>query len=125
MVKTQPLRQRSNSEFLRHVAGFLLLGVVSLTLALGIGTVGYHLTAGLPWIDSLQNASMILSGMGPVSIMPDDLSKLFSSAYAIFAGAAYPAISAVVLYPFVHRMLVALHLEASAAEAETNTQTSR
>src|SRR2546429_348117 len=40
------------------------LGVIA--AALGIGIFGYHEIDGLPWTDSLLNASMILGGMGPV-----------------------------------------------------------
>ena len=57
------------------------------------------------------NAAMILSGMGPSADMPDVGSKLFAGGYAIFAGLAWTALLSVVLYPFVHRMLHALHLQ--------------
>ncbi|MEI2723372.1 MAG: hypothetical protein V9H26_07460 [Verrucomicrobiota bacterium] len=43
----------------------LALGIISLSLALGI--LGYHYCAGLAWVDALLNASMILTGMGPVN----------------------------------------------------------
>ena len=107
----QSLTLRSRSEFLRHAAGFTLLAAVFLVLSLGIGMVGYHLTCHLPWVDSLLNASMILTGMGPDDPMPDDRAKIFASAYAIFSGAVYPAMTALILYPFLHRMLVILHLQ--------------
>ncbi len=55
---------------------------------------------------------MILTGMGPVDAMPDNPSKIFASGYAIFGGAVYPAMTALILYPFVHRMMVILHLQA-------------
>ncbi len=38
--------------------------------ALGLGVLGYHSFAGLPWVDALLNAAMILTGMGPVSPLP-------------------------------------------------------
>ncbi len=73
--------------------------------------IGYHRIVGLSWVDSLLNASMILAGMGPTDPMPNDASKIFASAYAIFSGAAYPAMTALILYPFLHRMLTILHLQ--------------
>lgn len=103
---------RSRAEFLRRAAGFIAFAVGFLVLSLGIGASGYHLTAGLGWVDSFLNASMILTGMGPVDAMPDDAAKIFASAYAIFAGAVYPAMTAIILYPFLHRMLNVLHLQA-------------
>ncbi|MEI6148741.1 MAG: hypothetical protein WCS01_06560, partial [bacterium] len=46
----------------------------------------YHRIAGIPWIDSLLNASMILGGMGPVDRLTTTGAKAFASAYAIFSG---------------------------------------
>ncbi|MEZ5886291.1 MAG: hypothetical protein R3D56_05375 [Paracoccaceae bacterium] len=107
--RTRPLPSRA--AFLRRAAGFILLAGIFLLLSLGLGVLGYHVCSGLGWIDSLLNASMILTGMGPVDEMPDDGAKIFASAYAIFSGAVYPAMTALILYPFLHRMLVILHLQ--------------
>ena len=111
----RPLSLRTHEEFRRHVAGFLGLALGFLMLFLGIGILGYHLIVGLGWIDSLLNASMILTGMGPVDQMPTDAAKISASLYAIVSGAVYPVLTAVVLYPFVHRMLSVLHLQAVAS----------
>jgi hypothetical protein len=113
---TRPLRTRR--QFIGHLARFVGFAVLMLIVSLGIGMVGYHITAGLSWIDSFLNASMILTGMGPVNPMPDDAAKLFSSAYAIFGGAVYPAMTAIVLYPFVHRMMHVLHVESAENDQE-------
>jgi hypothetical protein len=59
---------------------------------------------------------MILTGMGPVDPLPDDSAKLFASAHAI-CGAACPATTAIVIHPFLHRMLNILHLSAIATAA--------
>ena len=50
--------------------------------SLGLGIVGYHFCEGLDWLDSLLNASMILSGMGPVNQLQHTAGKLFASFYA-------------------------------------------
>jgi len=42
------------------------LRFLSLSFVLLIGIFGYHYTAEANWLDSLHNASMILSGIGPV-----------------------------------------------------------
>ena len=105
----QPLlpRPRFYRRLARHgLAGFGLLGV-----ALGIGVVGYHAVAGLGWVDSIHNASMILAGMGPVDPMPTAGSKLFASAYAIFSGVVFLGTVGVFLSPIVHRFLHRFHLE--------------
>jgi len=87
--------------------------VASLLIAgsLGIGVVGYHLCAGLDWIDALLNASMILTGMGPVDPLKTTGAKLFASAYALFSGVAFLTVVGVLMAPVVHRFLHRFHVE--------------
>ena len=98
-------------KFLHHVArslrwaGLMVLG----SLAIGVG--GYHVFGRLSWLDALVNASMILTGMGPVNEIVTTAGKLFSSAYALFSGVAFLTIVAVLLSPLAHRILHRLHLE--------------
>ena len=98
--------------FARRVAVFAGFGIGGIGAALLVGMLGYRAVADLPWIDAYLNAAMILSGMGPVSPMPNVASKVFSGLYAILGGLAWSALVGIILYPFVHRMLHALHLQA-------------
>jgi hypothetical protein len=82
-----------------------------LILALGIGVLGYHHIARLSWIDAVLNASMILTGMGPVAVLTTDASKLFASVYALFSGIVFLTATGIVLGPVVHRVLHRFHLE--------------
>ena len=111
----QPLLPRHR--FLQRVARHGLLGLGLLAAALGIGVVGYHTFAGLGWIDSIHNASMILAGMGPVDPMPTPGSKLFASAYAIFSGVVFLGTVGVFLSPIVHRFLHRFHFETDETRA--------
>ncbi len=88
------------------VYSFILIG-----FSLGIGMIGYHYFNNLRWIDSLLNASMILTGMGPVDPMINDSAKWFASVYAIFSGVAFLSTVAVFLSPAVHRLLHKLHID--------------
>ena len=65
----------------------------------------------LPWLDALLNASMILTGMGPVDAMKDNAAKWFASFYALFSGVAFLSTMAVFLSPMVHRFLHLHHLD--------------
>ena len=44
----------------------MLVGVLVFA-AVGIGAAGYHVFDNLPWLDAALNATMILTGMGPVN----------------------------------------------------------
>jgi hypothetical protein len=89
------------------VAAFLV--VVSLSLA--IGAAGYHELAGLGWVDSLLNAAMILTGMGPVSPLSGTGAKLFAAGYALFSGVVFLVGVGIVITPLFHRFLHRFHLE--------------
>lgn len=56
-----------------------------------LGVFGYMHFANFEMIDAFENASMILSGMGPVSYVESESGKVFSSCYALFAGVLFMA----------------------------------
>jgi len=89
----------------------LALAIVLLGVALSIGVAGYHFIADLAWIDALLNASMILTGMGPVATLTTTAAKLFASAYALFCGLVYLTATGFLIAPVVHRVLHRFHLE--------------
>ena len=97
--------------FLRRAGRHLAGGVVVVSAADGIGTVGYHLAGRLNWLDAFLNASMILSGMGPVDRMDSSIGKVFAALYALFSGVVFIGVMGVVLAPWVHRLLHLTHLE--------------
>jgi hypothetical protein len=79
--------------------------------SLALGIVGYHLIAGFNWVDSLLNAAMILTGMGPVGTLNSDTAKVFASAYALFSGLVFITATGILLAPIFHRVLHKFHLE--------------
>jgi len=85
--------------------------MVIILISLGIGVVGYHYYFNISWLDSLVNASMILTGMGPVDRAVTDGAKWFSSIYAIYSGVAFLTSVAVIFSPVVHRFLHRFHID--------------
>jgi hypothetical protein len=101
-----PLRSYYGRLF-KHI--LIALGVISVWLA--IGSVCYHFTDKVQWIDAFHNASMIVSGMGPVIEFHTVEGKLFSSIYALISGILFIGISGIILAPVIHRLFHRLHLE--------------
>lgn len=88
--------------------------VATLVLAaLGIGTTGYRMLDGLPWLDAALNAAMILTGMGPVSPISSPAAKIFAIGYALFSGVFFLTMVAVLLAPALHHFLHRFHLDLS------------
>jgi len=97
--------------FSKRMAVYAGVSGTIVLLSLGIGIWGYHVFAGLSWIDSFLNASMILTGMGPVDQMTGTGAKVFAGIYALFSGVIFLSASAVFLSPVVHRALHSFHLD--------------
>ncbi len=106
--RSQPLAPRPR--FLRRLVAYALAAALLIGVSLLIGVLGYHHLAGLPWVDALLNASMILGGMGPVDVLADDRAKLFASAYALYSGVALLSTTSLLLTPVIHRVLHRMHL---------------
>lgn len=106
-VKRLPHKKHFYSKLLKSSA----LGLTILIVSLTIGVVGYHYFFNIPWLDSLVNASMILTGMGPVDLAKTNGAKIFSSLYAIYSGVAFLTSVAVLFAPVVHRFLHRFHIE--------------
>ena len=90
-------------------------GTTIMLVCLLIGVLGYKLTIPeLDWYDSLLNASMILSGMGPMideCVILSNTAKVFASLYALFSGVAFISTIAILIAPIAHRFFHKLHLE--------------
>ena len=97
--------------FLTNLAKSFLLAMSLLIVSLLIGMWGYHHYMNLGFSDSLINASMILSGMGPVDHADTDGAKIFASFYAIYSGVAFISSMAFLFIPVVHRFLHKMHLD--------------
>ena len=111
MFESKHRRLASNRTFVRRLLFCFGSALLLITGALAIGVLGYHHLAGLDWVDSLLNASMILGGMGPVDGLHTDESKIFASFYALFSGIVFIGVMGIVLAPFAHRALHLFHLD--------------
>ena len=80
-------------------------------LSLFAGMVGYRYLEDMSWIDAFANASMILSGMGPLSPVQTTAGKLFAGCYALYSGLALILVAGIIFAPVVHRLLHRFHLE--------------
>ncbi len=113
--KTQPLLSRR--DFVFRALRFTSISVFIIGLSLFIGMVGYHIFAGIGWVESFYNASMILTGMGPgldIEALPVDKREavqIFAGIYALYSGVVFLAASGLILSPLLHRFFHKMHLE--------------
>ena len=87
-----------------------LFAVAVLGGCVGIGMLGYHFFENMGWLDSYVNATMILSGMGPLDPIKTTAGRIFAGTYALFSGVAFLTTVGFFLMPVLHRLLHKLHL---------------
>ena len=104
----QPLATRR--VFITRMAWSVIVWMGMMLLGLGIGMAGYMAFEGMSLTDAYLNASMILSGMGPVGDLKTEAGKLFAGSYAIFSGLVIVLATGVVLAPIVHHVLHVFHV---------------
>lgn len=112
--KKQPLA--TPRTYYKRIASNFILTLMILGGSLLIGTLGFYLTRSthcdqpITWLDAFHNASMLLSGMGPIISCYTDAGKVFSSLYALFSGVIFITNVGLILAPAVHRLFHKLHL---------------
>lgn len=101
----------SHKEFILKLLKYLAYSFFILFISLSIGVWGYSTFGNLSLVDAFLNASMILTGMGPVNSMKTFEAKIFSSFYALYSGIAFLSTVVILLSPVVHRFLHKFHLD--------------
>ena len=83
--------------------------------SLAMGMLGYKYIVNVTgWDDAFLNASMILTGMGPIiddKIVMTPAAKIFSGLYAIYSGVAFLSSIALFFTPILHRFLHLMHVD--------------
>jgi MFS superfamily sulfate permease-like transporter len=108
---TEPLATRQ--VFFRRMGTQMVLVVGIVAVALALGTVGYIAISDLDFVDSFLEASMLMSGAGPLYTersSPNSL-KLFSSLYALFSTLLVVTMVGILAAPIIHRVFHRLHVE--------------
>ncbi len=113
MQKKKESTHLHQPKFISHLTRNIFFGMFFIAIALYLGMLGYHLFEGMSWIDSFSNASMILSGMGPLTPLTSFSGKLFAGFYALFSGLVFIAIVALIFSPIIHRFFYKIHLESA------------
>ena len=122
LVMAPPPHVASRRILVRRLARNGTLVFVLVFVAVGIGAAGYHFFDDLPWLDAALNATMILTGMGPVNPVVTPAGKLFAIAYALFSGVFFLTMVAVLLAPALQHFLHRFHLELGEQQSSSATR---
>jgi len=98
-------------DYYKKIFKYFGLSLIIISVSLAIGMWGYWYFGELNWIDAFLNASMILTGMGPVDHMKTQGGKLFAGIYALYSGIAFLSTAALLLSPAIRRLMHKVHLD--------------
>jgi hypothetical protein len=115
-TRCQPLISRL--KFLQRLGRCTLAAGVLIFISLLVGMAGYHWLEQFTWLDAFDNAAMILSGMGPLSVPHTTTGKLFEGLYALYSGLVLIIATGIILAPIIHRVMHRFHLEDDAGQAQ-------
>lgn len=105
------VRMPTRRVFAARISRGVVWGLGIIGFALFVGMVGYKALGPMGWAQAFANASMILSGMGPLDKLDGTAGLLFEGAYALVCGLVFFAVAGLVLAPIFHRILVSFHIE--------------
>src|SRR5512137_3009476 len=105
MLEHRGMPVAARQRFLKRLFIHSLVAGTLIAVSLIAGILGYREYEHMSWTDALLNASMILSGMGPVNELRTEAGKLFASCYALYSGVVFLASAGLVFAPLVHRLL--------------------
>lgn len=89
----------------------ILIGMLLLFVSLAVGMIGFNYYLNVSWTDAFLNASMILTGMGPVHECETDAGKIFAGIYALYSGIIFLSIVGIMVIPFFHKYIHNLNIE--------------
>lgn len=101
----------STTAFTRRVLGHLGFAIGLVGIGILAGVAGFRLTEHYTWVDAFLNTCMLLGGMGQVNPIATTGGKLFAAVFALFAGIVFIVVAGLIVVPFAHRVLHALHME--------------
>ncbi len=111
--KNEPIA--SKRTYNRRIMRYFWMSFTLLIGSLGVGMLGYKFIVGVGgWDDAFLNASMILTGMGPMidpNLQLSTAAKIFSGLYAIYSGVAFLSSIALFFTPIVHRFFHLMHVD--------------
>jgi TM2 domain-containing membrane protein YozV len=112
------LKLHSKKHFIKNLTKSFFIGIGLITISLLIGGFGYHYFGNLDWLSAYLNASMILTGMGPVDPMIEPSGKLFAIFYSLFSGVTFLIIAGIIFAPIYQRFLHKFHLDIYTSDKE-------
>lgn len=111
----------SGRRFATRVLGFLGLAAMIDGVAIILGALGFHFLQGLTWLEGALQASLMITGNGPIYPPQTEAAKIFALFDAWLGVIVFVTVTGVLLAPLLHRVLHSFNLEVPAASPTENS----
>lgn len=109
----EPLLTRRR--FATRVLAFLGLAALIDGVAIILGALGFHFVERLSWLEAALQASLMITGNGPIYPPHTEGGKIFALFDACLGVMVFATVTGVLLAPLFHRVLHSFNLEVPAA----------
>lgn len=100
-----------NSIITSQTRNVMVLSFTILFMSILIGMIGFKYYCIITWTDSFLNASMLLTGMGPVDEPESDGGKIFAGIYALYSGIVFLSVTGLIMAPIFHKYIHKLNIK--------------
>jgi hypothetical protein len=91
--------------FVTRMVAFAGLGLILEAAVVLMGAIGFHYSEQLNWLDSLLNATMVVTGNGP-TFQPESVGgTLFQIGFSLCGVLSFLLVLSVIVTPVLHRLL--------------------
>jgi hypothetical protein len=114
MYERPSQRPLSRPRFARRVLGQLRYAAFLVVPSLALGMVIFRYIVREPWPAAFLNATMLLSGMGPVGDLDSGgtAGSIAAGLFALYSGLVFLIVAGLVFAPIFHRVLHRFHWDA-------------
>lgn len=104
----------SRGRFVARILAFFALAALIDGVAIILGAFGFHFLERLTWLDAALQASLIVTGNGPIFPPQTEGAKIFALFDAWLGVIIFVTVTGVLLAPLFHRVLHGFNLEPAA-----------
>lgn len=112
----------TSRQFAGRMIKFVVLGITIEISVILIGCLGYHFIGGLSWLNGALNATMVITGNGPVFQPQTDGAKIFQIIFSLSGVIVFILILSVMLAPVLHRVLHRFNIAPDESNQKTKNE---
>lgn len=111
-MKKDSSKHRSNPRFFfKHFARNFLAALIITSILMTVGMIGFRYFEDNEWVDAYANVTMIISGVGTLTMPKTTAGKFFVGTYSLLGAGIYIVTLGIVFAPVFHWLFRHMQVE--------------